>query len=52
MVWSPFGLPHEFSLIVDFCCLLNGIKVLDIPFGFVFSISSFYKTCWMKMFVM
>jgi len=34
--WSLFGLSSGFSFLSDFCCMLDNIKILGIPFGFCF----------------
>lgn len=43
LAWLPSSLPLAFSPFVGFLYLLDGIKVLDASFGFVFFISSFLQ---------
>lgn len=38
------SLPHNFSPFVDFCCLLDNIRVLGVMFGYVSSSSSFLQS--------
>jgi hypothetical protein len=42
LAWSPSNLHLNFSPLIDFCCPLDDIKVLGVPFGFVSFISSFF----------
>jgi hypothetical protein len=41
--WSPFSLHPNFFLLIDFCCPLDDIKILGVPFGFASFISSFLQ---------
>jgi hypothetical protein len=43
MAWLPFGLPPNFLPLTNFCCHSNGIKVLGVPFGYMFFLFSFFK---------
>jgi hypothetical protein len=43
MAWLPFGLPPNFLPLTNFCCHFNGIKVLGVPFGYMFFTSSFLQ---------
>jgi len=40
--WASFGLPLGFVSLVEYYCFQGGIKILDVLFGFVFFISSFF----------
>jgi 2-hydroxy-3-keto-5-methylthiopentenyl-1-phosphate phosphatase len=43
LVWLPSSLHPNFSPLIHFCCPLNDIKVLGVPFGMASFISSFLQ---------
>jgi len=46
--WALFGLPLEFVSLVKYYCFQGGIKIIDVPFGSVFFISSFFIRSFMR----
>jgi len=40
LTWASFGLPLEFVFLVEYYCFQGGFKIFDVPFDFVFFVSS------------
>lgn len=52
VTWSLSNLPLDFSPPHGFCCLLNNIRVLGVPFVLCHYLLAFYRTFWRRKFVM
>ncbi len=46
LAWSFFDFPFGFSPPINFCCSLDNIKVLGIPFIFISFSLSFLQDTW------